>query len=230
MSKTRYIISCAAAVICVTMLTGSCSGVRNLKQPSLSVPSETVRGYTDSLSYADMQWWEYYTDPTLKSLIGRALENNRDMLGAAARVEELRQLYGVQKLNYMPTVTAAANATKETNDYYGEKFKNDPEVGVKGTVSWEVDLWGALSYAKRQSGAAFMASVENMRGMQMTVVAEVATAYFNLVALDKELDIVRTTLANRSEALAAAKPPLCAHAPARPMTCRHRIVPSARGE
>ena len=205
MSKTRYIISCAAAVICVTMLTGSCSGVRNLKQPSLSVPSETVRGYTDSLSYADMQWWEYYTDPTLKSLIGRALENNRDMLGAAARVEELRQLYGVQKLNYMPTVTAAANATKETNDYYGEKFKNDPEVGVKGTVSWEVDLWGALSYAKRQSGAAFMASVENMRGMQMTVVAEVATAYFNLVALDKELDIVRTTLANRSEALAKAK-------------------------
>lgn len=204
-SRSRYIVGMLVSAIGLTIAVSSCSGVKNLKQPSLNMPAETVRGYADSLSYADMQWWEYYSDPTLKSLIGRALENNRDMLAAAARVEELRQLYGVQKMNYMPTITATANGTKETNDYYGEKFKNNPELGLKGTINWEVDLWGALSYAKKQSGAAFLASVENMRGMQMTIVSEVASAYFSLVALEKELDIVRMTLATRREALSKAK-------------------------
>ncbi len=203
-ARSAHITSLFVAVV-VAALMLSCSGVRNLKQPSLDMPAETVRGYADSLSYADLQWWEYYTDPTLKTLIGRALENNRDMLAAAARVEELRQLYGVEKMNYMPTVTATAYGNKETNDYYGENFKNDPEIGLKGSIRWEVDLWGALSYSKKQAGATFMASVEDMRAMQMTVVAEVASSYFSLVALEKELDIVRMTLSTRREALEKAK-------------------------
>ena len=114
-ARSAHITSLFVAVV-VAALMLSCSGVRNLKQPSLDMPAETVRGYADSLSYADLQWWEYYTDPTLKTLIGRALENNRDMLAAAARVEELRQLYGVEKMNYRPTVTATAYGNKETND------------------------------------------------------------------------------------------------------------------
>ncbi|MDE6239606.1 MAG: TolC family protein [Muribaculaceae bacterium] len=200
----RYIYIAVAAVGFIAA-TGSCSGVKNLKKPSLDLPAETVKGYTDSLSFSDLQWWEYYTDPTLKSLIGRALENNRDMLKAAARVEELRQLYGVEKLNYLPVVSGIVGATKETNDYYGEKYSNDPELSVKGTISWEADLWGALSYSKQNAGARFLATVENMRAMQMTIVAEVASAYFNLVALENELGIVKMTLATRREALAKAK-------------------------
>lgn len=183
----------------------SCSGVKNFRKPDLQLPSETVNGYADSLSYADMAWWEYYTDPTLKALIKRALDNNRDMLIAAARVEELRQLYGVEKLNYMPTINGVAGANRETNDYHGEKFVSDPEYDFKATINWEVDLWGALSYSKKKSAAQFMASVENMRAMQMTIVAEVATAYFQLVALDNELNIVKMTLSTRREALAKAK-------------------------
>ena len=98
------------------------------------------------------------------------------MLKAAAKVEEMRQLYGIEKMNYMPVISGIVGATKETNDYYGEDFKNDPELSVKGTISWEADLWGALSYAKKKSGAQYLATVENMRAMQMTVISEVASS------------------------------------------------------
>ncbi len=201
---TTYMAVLSAGLL-LSILTGACSGVKNLNKPSLDLPAETVKGYTDSLSFSDLKWWEYYTDPTLRNLISLALENNRDMLKAAAKVEELRQLYGVEKLNYMPVVSGIVGGTRETNDYSGEAFKGDTELSVKGTVSWEADLWGALSYAKKKSGAQFLATVENMRSMQMTIVAEVATAYFRLVALENELNIVRMTLSTRREALEKAK-------------------------
>ena len=68
-----------------------------------------------------------------------------------------------------------------------------------------MNLWGAQTWAKRQSKARYLASVEDMRAMQMTLVAEVASAYFRLLALDNELSIVRQTLATRREALEHAR-------------------------
>lgn len=201
----RHIFRSAVAALSISMITVSCSGVRNLKQSQLDLPQETVRGYADSLSVADMSWWEYYSNPSLRALISRALENNRDVLRAAAKIEELRQLYGVEKLNYLPTISGIVGLTKETNHYHDEAFSNDPELSIKGSINWEIDLWGGLRHSKNRSAAQFMASVEDMRAMQMTIVAEVATAYFNLVALENELNIVKMTLSTRREALAKAK-------------------------
>lgn len=104
-SISRHILVLIIAIISISAALTSCSGVKNLRKPALELPSEIIAGANDSLSYSDMTWWEYYTDPTLKGLISRALEHNRDMLGAAARVEELRQLYGIEKLNYTPVIT-----------------------------------------------------------------------------------------------------------------------------
>ena len=206
MNKFNRYISIAIFAVAVAGVTfSSCSGTKNLRKPSLAIPEEIVAGANDSLSYSDMSWWEYYTDPTLKSFISRALENNRDMLSAAAKVEELRQLYGIEKLNYTPVVSGIVGGTRETNDYYGESFKGDPELSVKATISWEADLWGSLSHAKRKAGAQYRASVEDMRAMQMTIVAEVASAYFSIVALENELNIVKMTLSTRQQALEKAK-------------------------
>jgi len=205
MKTTRLKLVAFISALAAMSAICSCSGVKNLRKPDLKLPAETIKGYADSLSYADMKWWEYYTDPTLKSLISRALEYNRDMLSAAARVEELRQLYGIENVNYLPRINAIAGANRETNDYNGNKFSSDPEFDFKGTINWEIDLWGGLSYSKKRAAAQYIASVEDMRAMQMTIVAEVASAYFRLVALENELNIVRMTLSTRREALAKAK-------------------------
>lgn len=205
MNSTLHRILLPLTVMVALFSFVSCSGVKNLRKPSLNMPQSVVAGEIDSLSYADLNWWEYYTDPTLKALIARAVENNRDLLIASARVDEMRRLYNVEKVNYMPVVSGIVGGTRETNDYYGEGFKPDTELSVKGTISWEADLWGALSYAQKGAAARFLGSVEDMRAMQMTVIADVASSYFNLVALEQELNIVRMTLSTRREALAKAK-------------------------
>ena len=199
----KYLIGFVGLVMAA--VTVSCSGTKNLRQPDLDLPAEVVSGYADSLSIADREWWNFYTDSTLCYIIRETLANNRDLLISAARVEELRQLYGVDKLNYLPTVNGVVGATRETNHYYEKKFVPDTEVSFKATLNWEIDLWGGLSAAKKRSGAQFLASVEDKRAMEMTLTAEAAPAYFNLVALESELAIVKRTLVTREEALEKAR-------------------------
>lgn len=195
------------ALVAVGISAASCSGVKNLKPADTSgIPQEwSGMSTTDSLTIADMGWWEVYTDTILVDIIKKTLDNNRDMLQAAARVEELRQLYGVQQLNYTPEVNAEFYANRETTDYNNNSFKNDPETGLKVSLAWEVNLWSALTWQQRGAKANYLASVEDCRAMRMTLVAEVASAYFRLVALDNELAIVRRTLVTRKEGVEQAR-------------------------
>ena len=198
----------ASYILLASVLTviSSCSGVKNLSKPELAMPATyTPESPNDSLTIADMAWWEFYADEPLRKIIARTLENNRDLLKAAARVEQMRKLYGIEKVNLTPEVTGLLSADHETNNYGGNGTKKDPEYDLKVSVGWEVNLWGALSWARKQSGAKYLASVEDMRAMRMTLVAEVAEAYFRLIALDNELDIVKQTLVTRKESLEQAR-------------------------
>ncbi len=198
-----YIIP-ALLTLCAAMATG-CSGVKGLKALDLDMPATVVAGSTDSLTVADVGWWQFYTDSTLCNIIERTLENNRDLLRAAARIEEMRQLWGVSKANMLPELSATVGADYETNDYYKKSYTTDPEYDLKVTLGWELNLWGAMTWAKRQGAASYKASVEDWRAMRMTLVAEVASAYFRLIALDNELAIVRRTLITRQEGVEQAR-------------------------
>ena len=186
-------------------LAGGCSVQKKCPAPELNLPAEIVAGRTDSLTIGDMAWWKVYTDTTLCRLIGRTLDRNRNMLSAEARIRQLEELYRVSKAARLPSLGGLAAADYETNDYYGEAHKGDAEFDVKATLSWEADLWGNLRWAKRKGAAEYLASVEAARAMQMTLVAEVATAYFELVALDHELGVVRRTVETREESVRQAK-------------------------
>ena len=120
-------------------------------------------------------------------------------------VEQMRQLYRISKAERLPNFSAKGLADYETNDYADEESSRDPEFSAKLSVSWELDLWGNLRWAKRKGGAEYLSSVEDWRAMRMTLVAEVATAYFQLMALDNELSIVRRTLRTRSEGVQQAQ-------------------------
>ena len=144
-------------------------------------------------------------DTTLCSLIGRTLDRNRNMQSAEARIRQLEELYRVSKAARLPSLSGLVLADNETNDYYGEAHKSDAEFSVKATLSWEADLWGSLRWAKRKGAAEYLASVEAARAVQMTLIAEVATAYFELTALDHELGVVRRTVETREESVRQAK-------------------------
>lgn len=104
-----------------------------------------------------------------------------------------------------PSVSGQLAADTEHNDYEGEPASDDPEFDAKVSLAWELDLWGNLRWANRKAVAEYLATVDAQRALQMTLVAEVATAYYELVALDQELSIVRRTLQTRKEGVRQAR-------------------------
>ncbi len=127
------------------------------------------------------------------------------MQAAAARVERMRRLYRIAQANRLPELSGSLLADHETNDYADEASSRDPQFDIKLGLSWELDLWGNLRWAKRKGGAEYLATVGDERAMRMTLVAEAAAAYYRLIALDNELAIVRRTLATRREGVYQAR-------------------------
>lgn len=192
--------------IIIILSLSACSGVKNLSQPDTSMPEVFHPGQSaDSTCIAEMKWWEFYTDSTLYTLIDKALKNNRDLLKAYARIEEARNLYGIEKLNYLPDINGLVGANHETNKYDGLATTKDPEYDLKLSVNWEINLFGALSWAQKSSLAKYEATIDDYNAMKISLIAETASAYFSLMALKNELHIVRQTLATRWESLNQAR-------------------------
>lgn len=193
--------------IATLLLLAGCSGVKNLTKADIDMPESFAPGDApiDTLSIADIEWYQFYGDTTLCNLIEKTLDNNRDIHIAAARVEQMAALYGIDKASMLPELGASISGDREWDDYGGTGMKGDSELSLKATISWEYNLWGAQSWAKKRGAANYMASVEDLRAMQMSLTAAVAVSYFQLVALENELSIVRETLHTRAEALEQAR-------------------------
>ena len=202
----RHISAAAAAILALVLLQSCGTAVRRCTGPQLEIPETIIPGGTaDSLCLADLEWTEIFADPLLKNLIEKTLSHNRDMLSATARVKELEKMHRVARADQFPSFRARANMEQENYQYTDADPVKDNEFGLKATVSWEIDLFGRLRWANRAAMAEYLSSVESQRAMQMTLVAAVATAYFELMALDNELDIVLRTLDTRRENVRKAK-------------------------
>lgn len=198
MKRTIYPICLLAAL----MVLAGCQLGKHYTRPELDLPT-TLGSQTaeDSASIADRSWEELYTDTLLQGLIRKTLEYNKDMQMSAARVKELAALKRIDVANMFPQVGAKVYLEPERENYGGDNPKNSDEFGIKASATWELDLWGNLRWARDKSLADFMGSIENRRALQMSLIAQVAQAYFELVALDNELAIVRQTVEARRESL-----------------------------
>lgn len=193
-------------VATVALTFASCKIGREYVRPTVQLP-ETLGDsvQADSASLADLQWKQIYTDTLLQQLIDTALLYNKDMLMAAARVRELAAMKRIDQSALWPQVGLRVYAEKEGDNYGGDAYDSDDQFDLKGVVSWELDLWGKLRWTRDASLATFVASVENQRALRMSIVADVARAYYELVALDNELAIVRQTVDARRESLHLAR-------------------------
>lgn len=191
---------------------GGCHPIKDLQQPDTAMPDS----YTDSTatvssaSYADNDWRRVFDDQTLCGLIEKALVHNHDILKAAARVDEVRELYGISKSDYYPTVDATVRGERETKWYHDGStpdgnYSPDPQVGIKVHIGWEYNLMGKLNYARRQAEADFKATLDDQQAMRMTVIAQVASAYYQLLAQETAIGITRRTLPTREESVKKAK-------------------------
>jgi multidrug efflux system outer membrane protein len=181
-------ITCICLLLLLVVV--GCKMGPNYQRPLVHPPDQFYpQTASQSESIADLPWWELFKDPVLKSLIEEALKNNYDVMTAAARVEQARAQAGIAHSIYFPQVGYGAGVGGQraplvaNHTYYSYNFNLD----------WELDLWGRVRRLNEQQKALFFSSVDVQRGVWLSLVSDVAQAYFELRALDAQLEIARET-------------------------------------
>ena len=196
-----YIVT--TIIIAVAVLS-SCGGRYDYVRSEIPEVDSLSQFSTDSVTYADIPWWEVYTDTLLINLINTALTNNQDLNIATERVREYMGLRRMAVSDLFPSVGVNL-------EYGGRSDKNnqgvrasDREFEAKATIGWEIDLWGKLRRQKEGATADLTGRIENRRSVEMFLVAEVAKQYFEIVTLNSKLDIVKQTIDDRKEGVRIA--------------------------
>lgn len=206
MTKLNIRIPGILLVVLLSLSVGSCKLGQKYSRPNVYVPNKfQPEIIADTFSIGDMKWWDIYTDTTLQSLIRITLQNNKELKIAEAKVKEMAARKRIDTANFFPQINGNVYTQKEALNYGGDNYKNDPEVGLKAALSWEIDLWGNLRWANDEGKAQVLESIENQRAVTISLIARVAQDYYELVALDNELSIVKQTLKARKEGVRLAK-------------------------
>ncbi len=189
-------------------LLAGCTVGPDYSRPKIAVPPGWRSAEATHDSLANLGWWQLFKDPTLQRLIRAALQNNYDLQLAVARVSEARALLGAARSAQFPQLDAGASyknqRLSETSFPPVGKLGVNPDMDVYRTqldLSFEIDLWGRLRRATEAARAELLASEEFQSTVTMTLVSDVAQAYFELLELDREAAIDRRTLASRRASL-----------------------------
>jgi multidrug efflux system outer membrane protein len=192
--------------VCVLLFLAGCAVGPNYKQPVIDSPStyRTENPVTNA-AYIELNWWEIYKDAKLQALIREALTNNYDLRIAMARVEQANALAMQARSQFVPSISYNGTVSRGRNSVFGSAFPNNG-VTVNSALAtlnafWEVDLWGRVRRLNESARAQFLASEETRRGVRLTLVSDVATAYFQLLELDQELEIASRTTNSFAESV-----------------------------
>ena len=181
-----------------------------------SVPATYNNNPQDTLSTAKVRWQEFFTDPNLKALIDTALQHNQELNITRQELEIARNEIQARKGEYLPSVGLGVRggvdrtsrytlpgATEEAIDIRPERRNPDPlgDLQVGAFASWEVDIWHKLRNARKSAATRYLASVEGRNFMVTNLIAEIANSYYELLALDNQLVILRQNIDIQENAL-----------------------------
>ena len=193
--------------IAVLVLEAGCMMGPKYKRPTVDVPQQyrapAPQQASQASSLGNEQWWQVYQDPVLTQLIHTAIAQNYDVRIAAARVLEAQAQVGITRANQLPSASVGANVFSEQNPKVTSLFpayeENAGELNL--SVIWNLDFWGKYRRQTQAARAQLLATQWGQRAVISSLVANVATAYFQLRALDSELEISKRTLASRQQSV-----------------------------
>ncbi|MBX9629453.1 MAG: efflux transporter outer membrane subunit [Burkholderiales bacterium] len=193
-----------AALMAVAALAG-CTVGPDWQRPKTDAPAAWRVEAPQAAEIANLRWWETFDDPVLNDLIGGALQENRDLRQAAARVDQFLGALRTTRSQFYPQVNY--NGATSTNRL-SENGQPPLSPGVNRDydlytaalgASWQIDLFGRVRRLAESSQAQVYASEQGRRGVVLSVVAGVATSYIALRALDRQLEIAQITAKNFEE-------------------------------
>lgn len=166
----------------------------------------------DSTNMADLPWRTLFNDPNLQSLIETGIAQNADLKQAIERMKIAEATLQQSRLAFYPSLQADVSVTDAKQSRAAQNFPAGININLETQTyraqissSWEADIWGKLSSAKRAAYASLLQSDAVKRAVQTQLVANIANAYYTLLALDKQLSITLLTIKSRQNNVAAMK-------------------------
>ena len=186
-----------------TLALNSC-GIYKKYEPVATLPENLYReeiAPADTFSIGNISWRDLFTDPALQSLIERGLANNTDLRIAHLKVQEAEAALMTSRLSYLPSLSLDPQGTTSSFN----KAKASWTYNVPVSASWEIDIFGRLTNAKRRAQAVVAQSRDYEQAVQTQLIAAVANNYFTLLMLDAQIEISTATEAAWKESVATTR-------------------------
>ena len=188
----------------------SCFVAKEYSKPEV-VESENYRTDSlaqDSVTMAGIPWQELFTDPVLIGHIKHALDNNTDIRVALEQMAIADAYFKQSKWGGVPTLSANGQVMYQelaNNSQFGEFFGSLTQYELSASASWEADIWGKIRSGRRASEASYLQSNAAHQAVKSRMVAQIASLYYRLMALDEQKRIAEESIANRRSSLETTK-------------------------
>lgn len=216
---TRRIIYQCFAVVFVVIAFSACVPTVKLKTENRTVPASYTSS-RDTTNSAEINWKEYFTDPDLIALIDTALKNNQELNIILQEISITKNEVRARKGEYLPSVGVKAGGGVDKVGRYtrdgaleanteiepGEEFPEPfSDLMIGAFASWELDVWKKLRNARQVAMYKYLSSIEGKNFMVTNLVSEIANSYYELLALDNQLAIVKQNIEIQQKALSIVK-------------------------
>lgn len=205
MKNKTYKIALLATTVIVFQ---SCFVAKDYKRPDLKTDhlyrNETTAVDTNSL--ANVSWEKIFTDPILQSHIKKGLQNNLDIRIAMQNLVAAEATMKQGKAGYFPNFSVATNWTHiktSKNSQTGSFLRklDTDQYQISGNLSWEADIWGKIRSNKRAANAAFLQTTAANQAIKTELIANIASTYYQLLAVDEQIKVAEETLINRNKSV-----------------------------
>ena len=200
--KSKYIKSGILLGVILSMGLTSCGVLNSSKYKSPEINADNIfRGETstDTTTIANIPWREYFSDPALQALIDEGLTNNYDLRIAYTRIQQAEAGLYVAKSAYFPTIALAGQVTHTQKSISNGKervlgYNGGDQWGLGFAVQWEADIWGKMKSKTKAQYANLVSSQAYRNLIQTSLVANISTTYYALLAMDEQLKITKETI------------------------------------
>ena len=201
MSRRIVQIKVFTPLVMVLLFLSGCTVGPNFQEPAANAPESYRTQVMSSEDAVDLKWWELFDDPLLFSLVTTALENNRDLQIAVSRIEQARATVGFTRADQFPRLDIEAGAFTGNHSSGFRSEDTNSTVYLAAPLSWEIDFWGRYRRSTEAARAELMASEYGLNTVQLTLIADVVSGYYQLLDFHRRLKIAEETLTSRIKSL-----------------------------
>ncbi|MCO5258817.1 MAG: efflux transporter outer membrane subunit [Crocinitomicaceae bacterium] len=213
--KTRYF---KGFVLTISIVVLSGCGLITKKYENPTLTDEQQKGLyrdhqsQDTTNLTDVKWQDFFTDEHLKNLIQEGLDRNYDLQNAILQIASAENTLKQAKQQFAPSLDFTPQVTYNKSSKNALNFPSNVNINLQTTTvslgfstSWEIEIWGKLTAAKRSSQAAWMKSIASQNAVKTALIATIAESYYTLLSLDKQLEITEETIKIREKSVEAIK-------------------------